>query len=91
MDMLDKVKQIQIARGLNDREVSVLLGYRHRTGWARIKTGVSPPNEVFLLRALKAFPELGDIPSYPAEKPQERSGNGIKALFDKVVLIVRRL
>ena len=55
MDILEEVKRIQVARGLNDTQMAELLGYKHRTGWAKIKTGVNPATEVFNRRAIVAF------------------------------------
>ena len=56
--MLERVKQIQIDRGLTDEQMSSLLGYAYRTGWARIKEGKVPATVGFEGRAMRAFPEL---------------------------------
>ena len=88
MDIAEAVKKIQIDRGLNDTQVAELLGYKHRTGWARIKSGVVPANEVFKLRAWKAFtPELNAIGH---ESLQDGGRRGVKRILDKIVLKVRK-
>ena len=56
--MLEKVKQIQIDKGLTDEQMSRILGYSHRTGWAKIKCGTVPASKNFELRAYRAFPEV---------------------------------
>ena len=85
--MLERVKKIQVDRGLNDTQMAVLLGYKNRTGWARIKGGIVPANEVFQMRALRAFPELH---AAPAEKPQDSDRGRLKTLLDKIVLKVKK-
>ena len=90
MDIVERDKQFQIARGLTDTQMALKLGYKHRSGWAKIKGGLVPASEVFQLRALRAFPELGAILSNPAEKTQENGGKGIKGLLDKIVLKVKK-
>lgn len=77
MDLLEEVKKIQVERGLNDTQMSELLGYKHRTGWARIKSGIAPANEVFQMRALRAFPEI--------QKEEENPG-----ILGKLKLIVKK-
>ena len=88
MDILGEVKKIQEARGLNDTEMSKLLGYKYRTGWARIKSGVSPPNSVFVLRVWKTFPELRHL---YAETTQEIPRGGVKGFLDKIVLKIKKV
>ncbi len=56
--MLEKVKRIQRDGGLTDEQMAALLGYSHRTGWAKIKCGQVPASESFELRAFRAFPEV---------------------------------
>lgn len=56
--MFEKVKQIQIDRGFTDTQMSTLLGYKHRSGWTRLKHGADPGNVIFEARAIRAFPEL---------------------------------
>ena len=91
MDILEKVKQFQVALGITDAQMAEKLGYKHRAGWAKIKGGIIPANHVFELRALKAFPELGAIHSNPAESTQDSRSKGVKGILDKVVLIVKKL
>jgi len=94
MDLLEEVKKIQTERGLNDTQMSELLGYKHRTGWARIKSGVAPANEVFEMRAQRAFPDdihvFRGLHTTPAEKPQGRAERGVKGILDKIVLKVKK-
>jgi len=85
--MLEEVKKIQVARGLNDTQMSLLLGYKNRTGWARIKGGIVPANEVFQMRVLRAFPELH---AAPAEASQNGNREQLKRLLDKIVLKVKK-
>ena len=62
MNIREAAKKIQVDRGLNDTQMAELLGYKHRTGWARIKSGLAPANEVFKMRVWRAFtPELNAI------------------------------
>lgn len=56
--MLEKVKQIQLDRGLTNGEMAKLLGYQNRNAWAKIKAGIEPASEAFELRAFRAFPEV---------------------------------
>jgi len=90
VDILEEVKKIQVARGLNDTEMSLLLGYKNRTGWARIKGGIVPANEVFQMRALRAFPAVFVDAKLRTEKPQDGRSKGIKRLLDKIVLKVKK-
>lgn len=87
VNILEKVKKIQVDRAINDTKMSLLLGYKNRTGWARIKGGVVPANEVFEMRAFRAFPELLVD---PIESSQDSHSKGIKGLLDKIVLKVKK-
>ncbi len=87
MDLLEEVKKIQVARGLNDTQMAGLLGYKHRTGWARIKNGSAPANEVFQMRVLRAFPSFHTAP----ESSQDSPRGGVKGILDKIVLKVRKI
>lgn len=83
MNIIEAAKKIQVDRGLNDTQMAKLLGYKHRTGWARIKTGLAPANEVFKLRVWKAFtPELNEI-----GKGDGVSGEGF---LSKLVLKIKK-
>lgn len=86
-ELLEEVKRIQKERKLTDTQISELLDYKDRTGWARIKGGIVPANEVFQMRALRAFPELHTA---PAEASQDSHSKGIKGLLDKIVLKVKK-
>ena len=86
-NILEEVKRIQTARGLTDSQVAELLGYKQRENWSRIKLGRAPANEVFVMRAQRAFPELYTT---PAEKPQGSSQRGVKGILDKIVLVVKK-
>lgn len=90
MDILEEVKKIQVARGLNDTQMSLLLGYKNRTGWARIKGGIVPANEVFQMRALRAFPAVFVSAKLRTEKPQGADRGRLKGLLDKIVLKVKK-
>ena len=90
MDLLEEVKKIQVDRGLNDTQMSELLGYKHRTGWARIKSGVAPANEVFQMRAMRAFPAVFVAAQIDAEKRQDGDKRGVKGIVDKIVLKVKK-
>ncbi len=87
MDFIEEVKRIQKEQGLNDTQVSALLGYKNREGWARIKGGIVPANEAFQMRVLKAFPEIA---SAYAQSSQDGSRKGLKSLLDKIVLKVKK-
>jgi len=83
MDIVEAVKKIQVDRGLNDTQMAGLLGYKHRTGWARIKTGLAPANEVFKLRVWRAFtPELNAIGNGETKDPE--------GFLSKIVLKIKK-
>jgi len=81
VDILERVKTIQTGQGLNDTQMSELLGYKTREGWARIKGGIVPATEIFQMRALRAFPELATVPGKKGK---------LKDIFDKIVLRVKK-
>jgi len=87
MDLLEEVKKIQVEQGLTDSKMAELLGYKQRENWSRIKLGRAPANEVFQMRVLRAFPGFCTT---PAEKPQGSSQRGVKAILDKIVLVVKK-
>ena len=82
MDTLSKLIELQKAKGLSNTEVSELLGYKYRTGWARIKYGVRPDNSRFELRALRVFPELSvNAP----EKPPVPKRSWLKSILNWII------
>lgn len=87
MDILERVKDIQKEQGFNDTQMSDLLGYKNRAGWARIKGGIVPGNKSFQMRALRAFPELA---SAYAQNSQDKQRGVLKSLLDKIVLKVKK-
>jgi len=87
MDILVAVKAIQKVRGLNDTQMSVLLGYKNRAGWARIKGGIVPANRVFEARALRAFPELYLA---SAESSQDGESGGVLSVLKDIYLKARK-
>ena len=87
MDLLEEVKHIQVERGLTDKQMAEILGYKNRCSWAKIKIGVVPANEVFQMRVLRAFPGFHTA---PAENAQGSAKRGVKALLDKIVLKVKK-
>lgn len=62
--------------------MSQLLGYKNRTGWARIKGGIVPANKVFQMRAVMAFPELATAPS--------KKSKSVGSVFKDICLRVRK-
>lgn len=87
MVVLDEVKRIQVERGLTNKQMSEILGYQGRNTWAKIKGGIVPANEVFIMRAKQAFPELVGV---PAENAQDKDRGGIKGILDKIALRVKK-
>ncbi len=88
MDILERVKAIQVERGLTDTQMSTLLGYHNRAGWARIKGGVFSAGKPFQMRAITAFSELT---SAVIESQQDSESGGVRGILGKkIVLKVRK-
>ncbi len=87
MNIFEEVKKIQVAQGLTDTKMAELLGYKQRENWSRIKGGRAPDNEVFRMRALRAFPELHTVPT---ENAQDSKPRGLKSFLDKIALRVKK-
>ena len=93
-NILEDVKRIQVEQGLTDSQIAELLGYKQRENWTRIKGGRAPANEVFQMRAARAFPDdihvFSGLHTTPAESARDGAKRGVKAVLDKIVLRVKK-
>lgn len=87
MDVLERVKFIQKNRGLTDSQMAELLGYKQRENWSRIKSGRAPANEIFQMRAARAFPELYLA---MAESSQDGTSGGVWTVLKDIYLKARK-
>ena len=69
-NILDRLIAEQNKRGLTNVQMAELLGYNQDVNWVRIKTGRSPVNDKFSMKARRAFPEL-----FAAEAAAGKTGN----------------
>ena len=81
-------------QGLTDSQVAELLGYKQRENWTRIKGGRAPANEVFQMRAARAFPDdihvFSGLHTAPTKTQQDGGKRGVKGILDKIVLKVKK-
>jgi 3,4-dihydroxy 2-butanone 4-phosphate synthase / GTP cyclohydrolase II len=69
-NILARLIEEQNKRGLTNAQMAGLLGYNQDVNWVRIKTGRSPVNDKFYMKARRAFPEL-----FAPEPAKGKTGN----------------
>jgi 3,4-dihydroxy 2-butanone 4-phosphate synthase/GTP cyclohydrolase II len=67
--ILHRLIEEQSKRGLTNRQMAEMLGYRQDVNWVRVKTGRAPANDKFTMRVHRAFPDLFVDESTAIERP----------------------